>query len=151
MGAEAEVHAFPIDGLDLRASYSFSYVLDQAKKDAGQSDFRDRRHPQNSAHFGASYRSRIGLDANLDVFVVDAVTLPERSFDTSSGEVVVEPCDGERYALVNARLGYRFPTERFEIGLSAYNIAGFFTDGHREHCLGARVGGRVMGSASYRF
>jgi len=151
MGGEVEVHAFPIDGLDLRGSYSFSYVLDQVKKEAGEEDARDRRHPMHSGHFGVSYRSQVGIEGNIDIHIVGNVTLPERSFDIESGRVVVEPCEGDQYALVNARLGYRFPTERFEIGLTATNISGFFTGGHREHCLGARVGGRVMGSASYRF
>jgi len=151
MGAEAEFHAFPVDGLDVRLSYSFSYVIDQAKKDAGEQDSSDRTHPQHSAHFGISYRSRVGLDANVDVYFVDEVIFQERSFDSATGEVLVAPCSGERYGLVNARVGYRFPKERFELGVAAYNIAGLFTGGHREHCLAARVGGRVMASASYRF
>jgi len=151
MGGEVEVHAFPVDGLDLRASYSLSYVIDQARKDAGVEDFRDRRHPSNSGHFGASYRSPIGLDVNLDLHFVGEVTLPERSFDGNTGEVIVDSCDGDSYVLANGRLGYRFPTERFEIAFTATNIAGFFTEGHREHCLGSRVGGRAMGTVSYRF
>lgn len=151
MGAEAQVHAFPVDGLDLRLSYSFSYVIDQTKKDAREQDFSDRTHPRHSAHFGVSYRSRVGLDGNVDVYFVDEVTFQERSFDSATGEVLVEPCSGERYGLVNARVGYRFPKEHFELGVAASNIAGFFTGGHREHCLAARVGGRVMATASYRF
>jgi iron complex outermembrane receptor protein len=151
MGAEAEFHAFPIDGLDLRVSYAFSYVIDQEKKEESGADYVNRTHPQHSAHFGVSYRSAIGLDGNVDVYFVDKVIFEERSFDAATGEVLVEPCSGDRYGLVNARLGYRFPKERFELGVAAYNIAGFFTGGHSEHCLAARVGGRVMGSASYRF
>ena len=146
-----EVHAFPVDGLDIRASYSFSYVIDQAKKDREEDDFRDSRHPGHSGHVGASYRAPFGLDANVDVHIVDAVSFPERTFDTSTGGVVVEECAGEPYALVSARLGYRFPGERFEIGLTGFNLAAFADGGHREHCLGSRVGGRVIGSASYRF
>lgn len=151
LGAEVEVHAFPVDGLDLRASYSFSYVIDQAKKDAGDPDFRDRRHPWNSAHFGVSYRSPIGLEGNVDVHVVSAVSLPERNFDSTSGEVVIEECHGDHYGLVSARLGYRFASERFELGVTGYNLAGFATGGHREHCLASRVGARVLGTATYRF
>jgi hypothetical protein len=88
---------------------------------------------------------------NLDLHFVGEVTLPERTFDGNTGEVIVESCDGDSYVLANGRIGYRFPTERFEIAFTATNIAGFFTEGHREHCLGSRVGGRAMGTVSYRF
>ena len=151
VGGEIELHAFPVDGLDIRASYSFSYVINQALRDAGIEDFRDRRHPEHSGYVGISYRSGVGLDVSADVQMVSPVTIPERSFDPSTGDAVLVDCSGEGYANVSARAGYRFPGDRLEVSASASNIGGFIRGGHLEHCFGARVGGRVMANAAYRF
>ena len=151
VGGELEVHAFPVDGLDVRASYSFSYVINQALRDAGVEDFQDRRHPEHSGYIGVSYRSGVGVDVSADVHVVSSVTIPERSFDPSTGDAVLVDCNGEGYANVNARVGYRFPGDRLEVSVAASNIAGFISGGHLEHCFGARVGGRVMAKVAYRF
>ncbi len=151
LGGEAEIHAFPVDGLDIRGAYSFAYFIDQERKDAGEDDFRDRRHPMHSGYVGASYRSPIGLDIAADLHIVSAVVIPERTFDAATGQAINEDCDGDAYAMVSARLGQRLLDDKLEFGISAFNIPGFFTGGHREHCLGTRVGPRVLGSATYRF
>ncbi len=151
LGGEASVHAFPVDGLDVRAAYSFAYYIDQEKKDAGVDDYRDPRHPMHTVFVGASYRSPIGLDANVDVNVVSAVNIPERGFDTSTGAAIFEDCTSDAYAMVSARVGQRLLDDRLEFGVTAFNIPGWFTGGHREHCLATVVGPRVLGSATYRF
>ena len=152
LGGEAEIHAFPIDGLDIRGSYSFNYTIDQGKKDAGLTggDVVDTRHPQHMGSFGASYRSSFGLDANLDLHVVSAVNIPERAFD-AAGNVVIGDCEAPAYAMLNARVGYRFPKDKLELGVTATNLLGWRDGGHREHCMGSPIGPRVMGSATYRF
>ena len=150
LGAEAGIHAYPVDGLDLRANYSFSYMIDEALLDAGADDFRDKRHPMHTGNFGASYRAPFGLDANVDVHVVSAVTIPERTF-ASDGSVLIEGCEAETYAMVNARVGYRLLQDKLEFGVTAFNIGGWVDGGHREHCMAQRVGPRVMGTATYRF
>lgn len=151
-GGEAEVHAFPVDGLDLRANYSINYTIDQEKRDAGLTggDALDRRHPQHMGSFGASYRSRFGLDLNVDVHAVSRVFVPERGFD-EAGNIVVDACEGDPYAMVNARVGFRLLDDRLEFGVTGTNLVGWATGGHREHCLGTRVRPRVLGSATYRF
>lgn len=152
LGGEAEIHAFPIDGLDIRGSYSFNYTIDQGKQDAGLTgaDVVDKRHPQHMGSVGASYRSTFGLDANVDVHVVSAVNIPERAFD-AAGNVVIGDCEAPAYAMLNARVGYRFPKDKLELGVTATNLLGWRDGGHREHCMGTVVGPRVMGSATYRF
>ena len=149
-GVELGVHAFPVDGLDVRANYSLSYIVDQGLVDAGADDAMDRRHPTHMANIGVSYRSPFGLDANVDVHLVSDVIVPERSFD-ASGNVVVDKCVGEAYAMVSARLGYRLFKDHLEIAVTAFNIPGWREGGHREHCLATRVGPRLLGSATYRF
>ncbi|MCP4871482.1 MAG: TonB-dependent receptor [Proteobacteria bacterium] len=151
IGGEASVHAFPVDGLDLRAAYSFAYYIDQGLRDAGADDFRDQRHPMHTLFVGASYRSPIGLDVNVDVNVVSAVNIPERSFDTSTGAAIFVDCESDEYAMVSARVGQRLLNDKLEFGVTGFNIGGFFNGGHREHCLATRVGARVLGSATYRF
>jgi outer membrane receptor for ferrienterochelin and colicin len=152
LGGEAEIHAFPIDGLDIRGSYSFNYTIDQGKKDDGLtgSDVVDHRHPQHMGSVGASYRSGFGLDANVDLHIVTAVNIPERNFD-AAGNVVIGDCEAPAYAMLNARLGYRLPKDKLEFGVTATNLLGWRDGGHREHCMGTPVGPRVMGSATYRF
>ncbi len=150
LGAEGGIHAFPVRGLDLRANYSFNYTIDQGLVDAGADDVRDGRHPMHMAHLGASYRAPFGLDANVDVHIVSAVSVPERSFD-SDGNVLIEGCEADPYAMVNARVGYRLLNDRLEFGVTAYNIGGWVDGGHREHCFATRVGARVLGTAIYRF
>jgi iron complex outermembrane receptor protein len=149
-GGEAELHAFPLDGLDLRGSYSFAYFWDQAKKDAGEADFRDKRHPMHTGNVGASYKSPIGLDLNVDLHLVSAVEIPERAFD-ADGNVIVEACEAPAYAMVSARLGWRLLKDRLELGLTAFNIGGWRDGGHREHCFGTKVGPRLLGSAALRW
>ncbi|MCO4768488.1 MAG: TonB-dependent receptor [Deltaproteobacteria bacterium] len=152
LGGEAEVHAFPLDGLDIRANYSLNLTIDQEKKDSGLTapDHFDRRHPQHMGMVGVTYRSPFGLDANVDFHVVSNVNVPERAFD-ATGNVVVDDCEAGAYPLLNARVGFRFLEDKLEVGISGNNLIGFGTGGHREHCLGTVVGPRVLGSATYRF
>ncbi len=152
VGGEAEIHAFPVDGLDVRANYSLNLTLDQAKIDSGLTspDTFDRRHPQHMGMVGVTYRSPFGLDANVDFHVVGNVNVPERTFD-DAGNVVVDNCEAAAYPLLNARIGFRFLQDRLEVGVTGNNLVGFGTGGHREHCFGTVVGPRVLGSATYRF
>jgi len=149
-GAEFGVHAFPFDGLDVRANYSFSYIIDGALFDSDPDAARDRRHPMHMGNIGVSYRSPIGLDANVDIHIVSDVVIPERNFG-SRGEVVIDGCGAGAYAMVSARLGYRLFKDRLELGLTAFNIPAWREGGHREHCMATRVGPRLLGSATYRF
>lgn len=149
-GAEVGAHAFPVDGLDIRANYSFSYFIDQEKVDAGIEDAQDTRHPMHMANIGASYRAPFGLDANVDFHVVSAVNLPERSFD-SGGNVQIASCKAPLYGMLNARIGYRLLKDRLEFGVTGTNLTAFATGGHREHCFGSTVGARVLVNATYRF
>jgi len=152
LGGEAEIHAFPIDGLDIRANYSLNLTIDQAKKDGGLTapDHFDRRHPQHMGMVGVTYRSSFGLDANVDLHIVGNVNVPERGFD-ATGNVVVDDCAAPAYPLLNARIGFRALDDKLEVGVTGSNLIGFGTGGHREHCLGTVVGARVLGSATYRF
>jgi len=152
LGGEAEIHAFPVDGLDIRANYSLNLMIDQEKKDAGLTapDHFDRRHPQHMGMVGVTYRSPIGLDANVDFHVVGNVDVPERTFD-DAGNVAVESCTADAYPLLNARIGWRFLEDKLEVGVTGSNLIGFGTGGHREHCYATPVGARVLGSATYRF
>lgn len=150
IGAEGGIHAFPVRGLDIRANYSFNYTIDEALLNDGVDDFRDKRHPMHSAHIGASYRAPFGLDANVDVHIVSEVSVPERSF-SPDGEVLIEGCESDAYAMVNARVGYRLLKDRLEFGVTAFNIGGWVDGGHREHCFATRVGPRVLGTAIFRF
>ena len=150
-GGEVGVHAYPVVGLDVRANYAYSYFIDVAKRDAGEEDFRDKRHPQHLFNLGVSYKTPIGLDINYDLHVVSATDNPERSFD-SAGSVVVNSCTSDAYPMMSARLGYRLPGDKLEVGVTATNFTAWGKDGgHREHCLAQNVGPRVMGSVSYRF
>ena len=150
VGAEGGIHAFPVRGLDIRANYSFNYTIDEGLLNAGADDVRDGRHPMHMAHIGASYRAPFGLDANVDVHIVSDVSVPERSFE-SDGNVLIEGCEAEPYAMLNARVGYRLLEDRLEFGVTAFNIGGWADGGHREHCFATRVGPRVLATAIYRF
>jgi outer membrane receptor protein involved in Fe transport len=152
LGGEAEIHAFPVDGLDIRANYSLNLTIDQAKKDSGLTapEHFDRRHPQHMGMVGVTYRAPFGLDANVDLHVVGNVNVPERGFD-AAGNVVVDDCPAAAYPLLNARLGFRALKDKLEVGVTGSNLIGFGTGGHQEHCLGTKVGARVLGSATYRF
>jgi len=149
VGGEASVHAFPVLGLDVRASYSLAYWIDQAKRDAGEAA-QDIRHPMHMGNFGVSYRAPFGLDANVDFHAVSAVSIPERTF-ASDGTVLIEPCDASAYPMVSARIGYRLPKDRLEFAVTGFNLTAFGDGGHREHCLATNVGARVLGTAIYRF
>jgi iron complex outermembrane receptor protein len=150
LGAEVGAHAFPVDGLDVRANYSFSYVIDQAKADAGLEDVRDARHPMHMVNVGASYRAPFGLDANVDFHLVSAIDLPERSFD-AGGNVQIQSCEAPLYGMLNVRIGFRLLKDKLEFGVTGSNLTAFATGGHREHCFGSRIGARVLASATYRF
>jgi iron complex outermembrane receptor protein len=150
-GGEAAISVFPVDGLDIRATYSFAWWGDTARRDAGEEDWRDRRHPMHTANVGATWRAPFGLDANVDLHIASAISVPERAFD-ADGAVIVEPCDAPAYAMLNARLGWRLLAgDRLELAVTGRNLTAWKDGGHREHCMGTPVGPRVLGSATYRF
>lgn len=149
-GGEASVDVFPVDGLDLRASYALAWWVDDARRAAGEEDSQDTRHPVHSGNVGATWRAPFGLDANVDVHIVSAISVPERGFD-GEGNVIVQPCEAGTYGMLNARVGWRLLKDRLELAVTGRNLTAWKDGGHREHCLGTPVGPRVLGSATYRF
>lgn len=146
-GAELGVRTFPVSGLDVYGSYAFNQ--NKANNPPGCDAFRDdQRTSVHKVNAGAQLRTKAGLDAVVDFFFYsDQVWSEQRAnFQTGGVEYVSFPLPA--YALINARVGYRFKAEPIELGLAVTNL---FDNVHREHPFGQKIGRRTTVSLGYRF
>ncbi len=146
LGGELGARVYPVEGLDLFANYALN-VSNQEKPDTCTL-LPDNRTSQHKVNAGVQLRTKIGLSGEVtfhyqsnQVWTEQVTTLTgieERQFPLAD------------YALVNARLGYRFFKDRFEISGTVYNaLADVGGAPAQQHPFGNRVGRRVMGFFSY--
>jgi iron complex outermembrane receptor protein len=148
-GIEPSVHVFPVAGLDISVNYAFNYLIDLQAQDAG-GEARDARTPMHKVNAGVQYRSPIHLDFSVNVHVVSAYTVPERSFD-DAGQVMLDPLEMDPYVILDARIVLRLLEDRLDLGVTGSNLTAFKGGGHLEHAFGTHIGPRIYGTVAYRF
>ncbi|MBX2801810.1 MAG: TonB-dependent receptor [Myxococcales bacterium] len=148
MGAEADLELFPGDGLDLFANVAVSRLRRLGEEDAEPSEIST---VPVVANLGGSVRSPFRTDVSVWAnWTSDrAWTVRERS---PGGVVTVQERSLSSRLRVSARLAVRpLAREDFEVSVNAWDIPALIGGDRRDHPNGSLVGGRVYGTASWRF
>jgi iron complex outermembrane receptor protein len=150
-GAELGVRTFPMEGLDIYANYTLMKVDEDLSGCSAQQlslIAKDARTSTSKLNGGVQLRTKSGIDAEIDIHYVSPQTWAEQITDVQRQQIVYQPFDLPSYALLNARLGYRFLRNHAEISGVAFNL---LDNKHREHPFGQIIGRQLMGFFSYRF
>jgi outer membrane receptor for ferrienterochelin and colicin len=150
-GAELGVRTFPVEGLDVYANYTAMHVT---QDNSGCSPERaalialDARTSAHKINAGVQVRTPVGVDGSVDVHYVSPQDWAEQTIDLQRQQLVFQSYHLPDYALLNARLGYRFFRNRAEVSAVGFNLLGLQ---HREHPFGQVLDRRIMGFVSYKF
>jgi iron complex outermembrane receptor protein len=150
-GAELGVRVFPLEGVDIYGNYT---LMDVQEETSGCSAAqvavltKDARTSAHKVNAGVQIRTKLGIDAEVDVHYVSPQDWAEQVTDVAKQQIVSQTSHLDAYTLLNAKLGYRFFRNRAEISGVAFNL---LDDKHREHPYGQIIDRRVMGFFSYRF
>ncbi len=150
-GGEAGVRTFPLEGLDLYASYTL-HVLRQDNSACSEQDkaliVKDDRTSAHKVNVGVQLRTKLGIDGSVDFHYVASQTWAEQVVNLAAQRIEYQAFPLEAYSLLNARLGYRFLHDHADASVMAFNLLG---QEHREHPFGQLLGRRVMANFAYRF
>jgi iron complex outermembrane receptor protein len=150
VGAEVAARIYPVDGLDVGASYAFQYIFDQ---DTGE---RFTDSPLHKVTGWGILRTSFGLDVGLSAHFVSAQDWIEPAFNPDDPSQLVEcpantDCRVDHSVVLIGRIGYRLFDDHLELGVSGTNLLDFGDNRHREHPFANRVEARVLGSVTGRF
>jgi outer membrane cobalamin receptor len=139
LGGELGVKASPVDRLGLRGALAVEQITASGIDAARCGPCNEV--PAVKVYGGASYRTAFKLDLNLDASYVTSTTWIERAPDPANPtQVAFSAFPLAAYAVVDARLGYRFLDDHLEAGVQGTNLAA----AHQEHPFGNRVETRVL-------
>jgi iron complex outermembrane receptor protein len=147
-GAEIGARVFPVEGLDLYGNYTLMDVVEDETGCANPppADARTSAHKLNG---GVQVRTKTGFDAEVDVHFVSPQTWAEQVIDVQKQSIVYQSYHLDAYAIVNARVGFRFlRNNQAEVSAVAFNL---LDNRHREHPFGQIIGRQVLGFFTYRF
>ncbi len=146
LGGEFAARIYPVDGLDLGASYAFQYIYNTLDN----SRFKDS--PMHKASAWGQLRTRLGLDLGLSVHLTSDQQWvePQYDLDDPSGfDTTPLPVDAS--AVVMGRIGYRMLGDKLELAVVGTNLTDFGGLRHREHPFGNQLEARLMGMLTGRF
>jgi iron complex outermembrane receptor protein len=145
-GAELAGKLYPIDGLDLGASYAFQYIVDL------ESGARFTDSPMHKFTLWGQFRSQLGVDFGASMhFVSDQLWNEPRVDATKPGGFDTSPLPVPTNLVLIARVGYRLLDDKLEVAVSGSNLADIGDNRHIEHPFGNRVAARLVGSVTARF
>ena len=150
-GAELGVRTFPVEGLDVYANYTLMKInQDDSFCTPTQLAIlaTDARTPAHKVNAGVQLRTKVGIDAEVDLHYVSPQDWAEQISDVQKQEVVYQSLHLDAYTLLNARVGYRFLRNQAEVSGVAFNL---LDDRHREHPYGQMIDRRLMAFLTYRF
>ncbi|NOY93685.1 MAG: TonB-dependent receptor [Deltaproteobacteria bacterium] len=148
IGGELGVRLFPVTGLDIYANYAYSDTSPIAHAD--QLDEARRRERRTSAHkinAGVQYRSHFGLDVSADFSWVSRQRWAEQTLDVANLNLKFDSLPLGAYAILNARVGYRFLDDALELSVVGTNLL----SSGRQHPYGQPIDTRVMGVGAVHF
>src|SRR5439155_21682352 len=123
-------------GLDLYASYAL-FFINQVAPSGCQATVKDERTSRHKVTGGVQMRTKIGIDASLDVFFESRQIWAEQRPNYTTREIDYGLYQLDSYPLFSGRVGYRFKNEPLEISLVAYNLLNTI---HRDHPFGQIIG-----------
>lgn len=150
-GGEVGVRTSPVEGLDVYGNYT---VMSVKQDRSGCTEEQrallafDARTSAHKASGGVQLRTPFGVDAEIDVHYVSPQDWAEQVVNLQLQRIEYQTFHLDAYALVNARIGYRFLRNQAEASAAAFNLLG---NEHREHPFGQVIGRRTMGFFTYRF
>ena len=145
-GGEVGARVYPIEGLDLFANYAINYS--NQEKPQGCTLFDDNRTSHHKVNAGVQVRTPVGISGELTFHYQSAQNWTEQI--TTLTSIEQRQFDLPDYAMVNARLGYRFYKDKAEISATVFNaFADVGGEAPQQHPFGNRVGRRFMGFFSY--
>ncbi len=145
-GGELGLRVYPVDGLDVYANYAFNWTGTLTQPDI-QALSQDRRTSAHKINAGVQYRASFGLDISADFSWVSDQVWVEQVLDTTHGGTAFVAFPLPAYAILNARIGWRFLDDRLEIAAVGTNLL----MNHREHPFGQVLDRRFMGSVTFRY
>ncbi len=145
-GGEIGVKTYPVQGLDIFANYALNTV--SAIRPPGCDIPADRRTSSQKVNLGVQVRTKPGIDGEVVFNYVSNQRWVERDLDVKAGALVYRDLPLDGYALLNARIGYRFPGNKAEVSGTVFNL---LNNIHQEHPYGQFVGRRLMAFFQYSF
>jgi iron complex outermembrane receptor protein len=146
IGGEFGVRVFPIDGLDLYLNYAIHETSPTSPQGLAGREL-DQRTSAHKFNAGAQYRAPFGLDLSLDFSWVSDQVWVEQVLDPARGGTAFVDFALPAYAVLNARVGWRFFGDQLELAVVGTNLLGE----HRQHPFGQLVDRRFMGSVTFRY
>jgi outer membrane receptor for ferrienterochelin and colicin len=150
-GGEASIRAYPTEGLDLYGNYTLNLAQQDNSNCTAEERSRivsDQRTSQHKVNAGVQLRTKPGFDASVDLHYVAAQYWAEQVTNFVRQQIEQQRFRVAQYVLLNARVGYRFLSNRADVGVVGFNVLGLE---HRQHPFGQLLGRRVMLQFSYRF
>jgi iron complex outermembrane receptor protein len=150
-GAELGVRAFPIEGLDLFATYTLNYIH---QDNSGCSNEQlalivtDKRTSLNKGHIGGQVRTKKGFDFELAFHYYSPQDWAEQIVNLQKQRIEYQSFHIEAYYTMNATASYRFLQNRANISVVAFNA---LDNQHREHPFGQLVQRKIMTFFGYTF
>lgn len=146
IGTELAARLYPIEGVDVGASYALQYIFDEDTGDR----FTDS--PMHKATVWGQLRTKFGMDVGLSAHFVSDQKWVEPNYDPNDPTGFdSEPLPVDASVVIIGRLGYRLLDDQLEIAISGANLTDFGSLRHREHPYANRVEARVLGSVTARF
>ena len=143
-GGELGVKWSPVDGLDLASSTALQ-VISQSEVDPSLTCAPCSQAPVFKAFVGATYRTRVGFDFSADGAFTSGTTWIEREPSPQDPtQILFTPYPQGAYAVVNARVGYKFLDDKVRVGLIGTNLGPV----HSEHPFGNRISQRFFATLS---
>ncbi|MBX3228796.1 MAG: TonB-dependent receptor plug domain-containing protein [Labilithrix sp.] len=150
-GGEAGVRTFPMEGLDVYGNYTLN-LLQQDNSDCTPAQLSrvvpDQRTSQHKVNAGVQLRTKPGFDGSLDFHFVSVQSWAEQVTNFVRQQIEQQRFRVAGYALLNARVGYRFLGDHADVSVMAFNLFGVQ---HREHPFGQLLDRRLMLLATYKF
>lgn len=150
-GGEASIRTYPTEGLDLYGNYTLNLVQQDnsgCTTDQLSRIVADQRTSRHKINAGVQLRTKAGIDGSVDFHFISDQSWAEQVTNFVRQQIEQQQFRLSQYALVNARVGYRFLSNQAEVGVVGFNILGLE---HRQHPFGQLLGRRVMLQFSYRF
>ncbi|MBK8259585.1 MAG: TonB-dependent receptor plug domain-containing protein [Polyangiaceae bacterium] len=146
VGGELGARVYPVEGLDLFANYAINFSSQEKPETCKL--IQDERTSNHKINAGVQLRTKFGLSGELSFHYQTSQIWTEQVTTLTGIEERQFPIGD--YALVNARVGYRFFKDRFEVSGTVFNaFADVGGPAAQHHPFGNRVGRRFMGFLSY--
>jgi iron complex outermembrane receptor protein len=150
-GAELGARAFPVEGLDLFATYTLNYIK---QDNSGCSEeqksliVNDARTSAQKFHVGGQVRTKRGFDFEVAFHYYSPQDWAEQIVNLQKQRIEYNSFHLDQYYTMNATASYRFLQNRGNVSLVVFNA---LNNEHREHPFGQLVQRKILAFFGYSF